>query len=55
MSELVLHRDIADPGMPFVVKQNEAANLLHGGFFSAIGVVLETNGISHLTEQFLGR
>ena len=38
-----------------MVEQVEAANLLHVSFFRAVGVVLETNRIPHLIQQFLGR
>ena len=36
-------------------QQDEAANPLPVSFFRAVGVVLETNRIPHLIQQFLGR
>jgi len=43
------------PRMALIVKQAVAANPLHLSFFSAVGVVLETNRIPHLIQQFLRR
>ncbi len=40
-------------GMPLVVKQDEAANPLYVGFFGSVGVVFESDDISHLIQQFL--
>nr|OEJ72657.1 hypothetical protein BH720_24490 [Desertifilum tharense IPPAS B-1220] len=41
--------------MPLFVKKNKAANPLNVGFFGAVRVVIHTNGITNLIQQFLGR
>ncbi len=37
------------------VKQNETTNPLNLGFFRAIGIMLEPNGIANLVKELSGR
>jgi hypothetical protein len=38
-------------GVTFVVEEDEAADSLNVGFFGAIGIVLEANGIADLVKE----
>lgn len=40
--------------VPFVVKQDEAANLVDVGLLGTIGVVFDPNRIAHLVKQLSG-
>jgi len=38
--------------MALIVKEDEAAGPIHVGFFRAVGVVFEADGIAYLIEEF---
>jgi hypothetical protein len=39
-------------GVAFVMEEDEAFDPVHVGFFGADGIVLETNGLAKLVEEF---
>jgi hypothetical protein len=42
-------------GVTLAVKQDETTNPLNVGFFCAVGIMLEPNGIAHLVKELSGR